>query len=196
MGSGGGLEGDGIHAGDLTEQVLCPVQDGLSALDGVGGLEGVQTGKAGQGGGLLPQLGVVLHGTGAQWVEAVAHAEGPAGEGLIVAGQVALPQLRQAGDRFPPVLLRQGGGGHVQRRQKIVPPARAAALKNQLHLSSTSLTMDTASSSSARLCFSVAHHSSPPSTGQPPRMPRASRAESTFWGSGRSVTNSWKKGPG
>lgn len=58
MGSCGGLEGDGIHAGDLTEQVLCPGQDGLSALDGVGGLEGVQTGKAGQGGGLLPSLGL------------------------------------------------------------------------------------------------------------------------------------------
>ena len=27
----GGLEGDGIHAGDLTEQVLGPVQDGLSS---------------------------------------------------------------------------------------------------------------------------------------------------------------------
>ncbi len=64
MGSCGGLEGDGIHAGDLTEQVLCPSQDGLSALHGVGGLEGVQAGKAGQGGGLLPQLGVVLHGAG------------------------------------------------------------------------------------------------------------------------------------
>ena len=64
---------------------------------------------------------------------------GPAGQGLVVAGQVALPQLGQTGDGLPPVLLRQGGGGHVQRGQDDAAPAGAAAFKNQLHMPSTSL---------------------------------------------------------
>ena len=96
MGAGSGLEGHGVHAGDLAEQLLGD-SGRPGALDGVGGLEGVEAGEAGQGGGLFIELGVVLHGAGAQGVEAVAHAEGTAGQGLIVAGQVVLPQLWQCG---------------------------------------------------------------------------------------------------
>ena len=57
--------------------------------------------KAGQGGDLLVDPGVILHGAGAQGIEAVAHAVGLLGQGVIVPVEVYLGQLGQRGRSFP-----------------------------------------------------------------------------------------------
>ena len=55
--------------------------------------------------------------------------------------------------------------------------------------------MAIALSSSALDTFSVAHQSTPPSTGRPPKMSASSSAASTLSASGKTVTNSWKNAP-
>ena len=133
MGPGGGLEGHGVHTGDLTQQLLRLVEHLQAALDRLLRLEGVHLAEAWQGGHVLVNLGVVLHGAGAQGVEAVVDAVDPLGQGGVVAGQLRLGHVGQVqglgagvGRRY----LRHIAGGH----QGQVLTGRAL-LKNQLHLS-------------------------------------------------------------
>ena len=196
VGSGGRLEGHAVHAGDLAQVLLRGVQHMAHTRQGLPGGQGVAAGEARQSCHLLVDAGIVLHGAGAQGVEAAVDAVYLVAQLRIVAGDVGLAELGQVGLRLPAQGLRQGDGVHVAGRQDGAPAAGHALFKNQLHLSSTSLTMDTASSSSRRLTFSVAHHrtrSSP--RGRPPRIPRRSRASSSSWLRGIFRTNSWKYAP-
>ena len=133
VGPGGGLEGHGVHAGDLPQQLPGGV-DGLQApLDRLLGLEGVDLGKAGEGGHVLVDLGVVLHGAGPQGVEPVVDPVDPLGEGRVVPGQLRLGHVGQV-QRLRPGTgqrdLRHVAGGH-----KGQALAGRALLENQLHIS-------------------------------------------------------------
>ena len=71
----------------------------------------------------------------------------------------------------------------------------ANELKNQFHDRLASSITLTRRSISSRLFCSVAHHSTPPSMGRPPRIPeRANKSSSAWPGMGQVVKNSWKKG--
>ena len=196
VGAGGGLEGHALHAGDLAEIF----RRGVQHLPAAGGVllpgQGMDAGEARQGGHVLIDAGIVLHGAGAQGVEAAVHAVDPVVELGIVPGQIHLAEFRQRRGGLAAESLGQLNLFHVAFRQQVAVPAGNALFKNQLHFASTSLTRAMALSSSALLCFSVAHQRTPPSTGRPPRTPFCSRAASTSSCRGRLVTNSWKKGPG
>ena len=135
VGPGGGLEGHLVHAGDLAQELLRPAQHLQAALDRIGALEGVDSGKTGQSGQLLVDLGIILHGAGAQGIKPVVDPVGPAAQGGVVPGQVHLGHLRQAEGRFPLQTLQQMGGRHVQRRQQVAAAAGNTLFKQQFHLS-------------------------------------------------------------
>ena len=194
VGPGGGLEGHGLHAGDLAQELLRQIEHLQAALDGVGALEGVDAGEAGQGGHLVIHLGVVLHGAGAQGVEPVVHPVGPALQGGIVPGQVHLGDLGKAEGALALHALHQVGGGHVQGGQQVAAPALPALFKQQLHGHTTSRMARSRASISSFVFISVAHHRMEPfSRGRPPRMPRSARPASSFSGlQGQVAANSLK----
>ena len=189
VGAGGGLEGHGIHAGDAAQVLLGQGVDRLAAGDRVLGLEGMDVGELEEVGNDLVDLGVVLHGTGAQGIEAVAHAEGAAGQGVIVAGEIVLAHLGETGGRAPA----EGGGdlhggdlrggvevqGGLIGGEDLVAAAGLAQFKNQFHFPYASLMTATASSRSALVQYSVTHHSTPSRRRRPPRMPFFSSAQRT-----------------
>ena len=131
VGPGGGLEGHGVHAGDLPQELFGFVENLQTALDRLLGLEGVNLGE--QGGHVLVDLGVVLHGAGAQGVEAVVHPVDPLGQGRVVAGQLRLGDVGQVQGLRPGTGegdLRHVAGGH---QGQVL--AGSALFKNQLHVS-------------------------------------------------------------
>ena len=111
VGAGGGLEGHGVHAGDLLQQVRRLAVDRETALDRLLPLEGVDGGEARQGGHVLVDLGVVLHGAGTQGVEPVVDPVDLLGQGGVVAGHLRLRYLRQLQFGLPGV--GQGDFRHV-----------------------------------------------------------------------------------
>ena len=90
MGAGGRLEGHGVHASDLPKQLLRQGVGLQAALDSLLGLEGVDLSKAGQGGHILVDFGIILHGAGAQRVEPVVDAVDPLAQSGVVAGELGL----------------------------------------------------------------------------------------------------------
>ena len=62
MGAGVWLEGEVCQPGELAERALEQSDDSLGTLDGVSRLRGVQVLELRQGGHLLVNLGIVLHG--------------------------------------------------------------------------------------------------------------------------------------
>ena len=152
--------------------------------------------KAGQGCHLLVDAGIILHSAGAQRIETAVHAVDLLDKLRIVAGDVRLAHFRQGGLFLAPQGIGQGYALHIAGGQNGAPAAGHALFKDQLHLASTSFTMETALSSWARETFSVAHHRTPSSpTGRPPRMSPSARAERTASRRGIWVTNSWKYSP-
>ena len=190
--AGGRLEGHVVHAGDLTQQLPSGVQHLLTAFHGVLGSQGMHAGKAGQSGHFLVNAGIVLHGAGAQRVEAGVDAVNTLVQLSVVAAEVGLTDLGQLGCFG----TNQGSGQchflHVALGQVLHTAAGNALFKNQLHAHSTSFTMETALSSCSLEIFSVAHHRIPSSTAKPPRMSAFSRADRTSSVLGMTVTNSWK----
>ena len=187
------LKVHGVHAGDLAQIPLGLGQGFQAALHRVRGLQGMHAGETGQRRGRFARLGVVLHGAGAQGVEAAVHAAGAPGKRRVMAAELGLADLGQAGrgraGKPAQVGQGQGAGGH-----KIAPAPGGAALKNQFHALPTSFKMAASVSISSGVFSSVAHQSSSFSpTGRPPRYPRASSARSACAaGTGQVVTNSWK----
>ena len=115
VGSGQGVQGELVHAGDLAQPAFGLVHDLQRALGQLVaarqlGHQGVDAGEAGQPGHVLAELGVVLHGAGAQGVEIGVHPEVLAAQGREVAHHVQLRQgrhERRLGAQKP---LRQHGG--------------------------------------------------------------------------------------
>ena len=94
-------------AGDATEilRKLAAADACLGCRQDIGELEEV--------GHDFIDLGIVLHGSRAQRIEAVAHAEKTVGQGIIVTGEVVLGSPQEAGQALPVENLRRGslGGG-------------------------------------------------------------------------------------
>ena len=187
------LQGQGVHAEDLLEVLLDLPHDLETALDRLDGLERVDVGEAGQSRDLLVDLRVVLHGAGAERVEAVVHAVRLLGELAVVAAEVDFGELGKARGLLPEHRLIECCGGDVELGHESRPAAGHAALKEELHRAVTSLTAATSVSIWSRVFISVQHQRIPPSTGSPARMPRPARAETSSSASQvQSVRNSWK----
>ena len=193
--TGCGLECHAVHARDLAQILLCQLQHAAAALHRVGGSQRMDTRKAGQRGHFLVDPGIILHGAGAERIEAAVHAVDVVVQLRIVAAEVLLAQLRQNGSLRAAQRLRQRCLLDVTRREDAAAAAGNASLKDQLHLLSTSFTMAMVRSSASRGTFSVAHHRMPPSSGRPPRISACSSAARISSCFGRSVTNSWKNSP-
>ena len=133
VGPSGGLEGHGAHAGDLAQQLPGLVEDFQASLDRLLRLEGMDLGEPGQGGHVLVNLGVVLHGAGPKGVEAVVDAVDPFGQSGIVAGQLRLGHMWQVQRLCPG--MGQRDLRHVAGRHQGQVLAGRALLKNQLHVS-------------------------------------------------------------
>src|SRR6185312_4204684 len=78
--AGGGLEGDGVHAGDFDEALREELHDAEAALGEGFGLVGVRVGDAFEAGDGLVDAWVVLHGAGAKRIHAEVDRVVPGGE--------------------------------------------------------------------------------------------------------------------
>ena len=107
--AGGGLERDRVHAADLDQPALQLPQQLERALGELVGSERVERGEAGQPGGPLVDLGVVLHRARAQRIEAAVDRVVELREADEVADDFGLGQLGQAGRRR--AQLRRGNAG-------------------------------------------------------------------------------------
>ena len=82
VGAGGGLEGEGVHPGDLAEQVSRPVlRTRRLPWTSSSGALGWAPVKPGQGRDLLVDLGVVFHRAGAQGIESPGRRSNSSGRG-------------------------------------------------------------------------------------------------------------------
>ena len=160
--TGSGLERHAVHARDLTQILLRKLQHTTAALHRVGGGQRMDARKARQRGHFLVDPGIILHGAGAERIEAAVHAVDVVVQLRIVAAEVLLAQLRQNGSLRAAQGLRQRCLLDVTRREDAAAAAGNASLKDQLHLLSTSFTMAMVRSSASRGTFSVAHHRMPP----------------------------------
>ena len=194
--AGGRLEGHAVHAGDLAEILRRGVQYLLHAPAILRRRQGMHAREAGQRRHLLVDTGIVLHGAGAQGIEAAVHAVYLLAKLRVVAGDVRFAHLRQGGLRLSPQGCGQRNRRYIAGRQNGAAASGDALFKDQLHFASTSFTIETALSSCARETFSVAHHSTPSSPmGRPPRISPSASAERTSSRLGIWVTNSWKYAP-
>ena len=113
-GAGGGLEGDGVHAGDLDEGVGEGAHDGEHALREALGLVGVGFGDALEAGDELVDAAVVLHGAGAERIHAEVDGVVPGGHAGEVADELDLGELGHDAEVFAgdvaEDLLRVDGG--------------------------------------------------------------------------------------
>ena len=197
----GGLQGERVHAGDLAQVRRQLVHYGPAACNGVRGRERVHMSKAGQTPRGLIDGGVIFHGATAQRVEPAVHAVGAVSQLGVMTVHIHFRQLRQNRRDLAAEGLRQGARGSVRRGNHVGITALHALFKAQrygfAHFAHTPFTSSATRASCDASAFSVTHHSMPPSTGRPLKMPSASSAASTFCGAtGRSVTNSWKNSPG
>jgi hypothetical protein len=95
VGAGGRMEREGVHAGDLAEEAFEPLEDLQVALDEVLGGEGMRSGEGGKGRKPLVDLGIVLHGAGAEGVEAQVDAVVLLGQPGEVTRDLGLGDLRE-----------------------------------------------------------------------------------------------------
>ena len=117
MGAGGGLEGDGVHAGDFDEALLEQVNHIELALREVVGTIRMGFGEAFNPGDQLVHAGVVFHSAGAERVHAEIDGVVPGGEPGEVADDLDLAQLGEFGGDFPVGVAQQRRGidcGHIE----------------------------------------------------------------------------------
>ena len=137
MGAGGGLEGDGVHAEDLSQLTSQKMQRLQRALHGLDGLQGMDGGKAGQSCHLFIDLGVVFHGAGAQRIKTVIDAVDALAQLGIMPGQLIFAHMGQVQRRFP--FLRKMDLRHITGRHQREPAAFTAQFKDQLHITAPPL---------------------------------------------------------
>ena len=143
VGARRGLETHAVHARDLVQKLLRAVHDFQAALGAFLVLQGMYARKTGKGSRLLVYVGIVLHGAGAQGIEAVVHPVGLLGQFGIVALQVHFGYLGQPGRRLPEETFVKPAGGHVGKGQQVLPAPGTAQLKQQFHSPVTSPTIPT-----------------------------------------------------
>jgi hypothetical protein len=129
------LERDVWEAGDLAERVLEAPHELERALRVARILERVKPRVAGQPGDPLVQLGVVLHRARAERVEAGVEIEVPLGQAVVVAHDLGLGDLGQAGRLGAPGVRREQlverSLGHVELRGGKRPAAVLRALEDR-----------------------------------------------------------------
>ena len=171
-GAGAGLQGHAGQPRDLLQPFLKSVDQLQVALHQGVGRHGVTVGEAGQPRDLLVEPGVVLHGAGAERIDAVVHAVVPLGEAREVADDFHLAQLGQGREAAALQVGGAGvaGGGNIGLRQVHAPLAGDRALEGegfalaQEHGHTSSARTGTRARISTRLsiiwrvCSSVAHH--------------------------------------
>ena len=101
MGACRGLEGHCIHARDFAEILLRQVKDFHGTLKCMLRLQGMDASESFQGSRFLIDLGVVLHGTGAQGIEPVVDAVGTLCQLCVMAADFIFRHLGQTGSRRP-----------------------------------------------------------------------------------------------
>ena len=173
------LQGQGVHAEDLLEVLLDLPHDLETALDRLDGLERVDVGEAGQSRNLLVDLRVVLHGAGAERVEAVVHAVRLPGELGVVATEVDLGELGQTWCRGAQERLVKFDRGYVELGYEGRPATGHAAFEEEPHRALTSPRAATSASIWHLVFISVQHQRMPPSTGSPARMSLPASAETS-----------------
>ena len=123
LGSGRRLHGEGVQPGDLAEVILHPLDDFQAALDGIRRGQGVGGRKSREGGHLLVDLGIVLHGARAERIKPDVDAIVLLGQAGEVADQLDLRDLGKIDDFGPHSQVFEGvlGFGHVQLGQSEGP---------------------------------------------------------------------------
>ena len=101
VGACAGQEGEVLEAGDGGEGLVQGIDHFLGSLHCFGGLQRVQAGEERMGSDLFVDLGIVLHGAGAQRIEAGIHTEVHLAQVGIVAHNVHLAHFRKVQRGFP-----------------------------------------------------------------------------------------------
>ena len=123
MRAGGGLQRDGVHAGDVDQAALQQVDDFENALGERFGPVGMRFGQAFDARDELVHARVVLHGARAQRIHAEIDGVVPGGEAREVADDFDLAQLRQQARRLAVRIAQQ------LRRRRLRARRAAAACK-------------------------------------------------------------------
>ena len=132
VGTGEGLQCEGMQAGELAEGTAEQRADGLGAFRCFGGLQRVEVGKLRQCGHLLVELRVVLHRAGAEWIESVVHAEVIGRKIRIVANHGHLVAFGQCGVLLAAQLLWHMVVAEAVLRQGVALAARLRQLEYQV----------------------------------------------------------------
>ncbi len=134
--AGGGLQRDGVHAGDLEEALGEVLHDAECTLRECFGLVRVCFGQAFEAGDGLIDAGVVLHGAGAQRVHAEIDGVVPGRKPREVADDLDLGELRHDAEVVGAGgVAEQGGGvdgGNVQRGEAVSLLPGGGLLKDQI----------------------------------------------------------------
>ena len=132
--AGGGLQRDGVHAGDFDEAALQQVDDFKHALRERLGAVGMRFGQAFDARDEFVDARVVLHRAGAERIHAEVDGVVPGGEAREVADDFDLAQLGQQARRFAVRIAEQRRGidfRHVERRQLVGLLARRGLLEDE-----------------------------------------------------------------
>ena len=154
------LQGEGMHPGDLAQQLLQLIEEAQQPLGARGRVQRVHVGEPRPRGDPVIELGVVFHGAGAQRVEVGIDRKIALRQPGVMPHHVQFRGLRQSG-RLPAQVLRwqqvaQRTLGAVMRRQAVAPPSRHRFLKDQLAHRRFSASIRRSMSVCAMV--SVAHH--------------------------------------
>ena len=130
--AGGRLQRDAVQSGDFFQQFFQVIDELEDALRMFGRLQWMEIGEAGQIGNLFVQLGIVLHGAGAQGVEALVDAEGSLREAREVAHHLKLAdfwKVRGCANDIRRKQLFDRGVRNIQGWQRVPWPPLAAQLE-------------------------------------------------------------------
>ncbi len=117
VGSGGGLEGDGIHAGDFDELIGERLHDAQRALGVLLGLIGMGSGNSVEARDDLVDARIVLHGAGAERIHAVIDGVVPGGKAGEVADDFNFADFRERSGRGAQSGAEFGGGDRLRARR-------------------------------------------------------------------------------
>ena len=132
--AGGGLQGDGVHAGDFDQAALQQVDDFENALRERVGAIGMGFGQALDAGDELVDARVVLHGAGAERIHAEIDGVVPGGEAREVADDFDFGELGELRRVFADCGAEESrgvDGGNVERGQLVGALAGRGFLEEQ-----------------------------------------------------------------